>query len=110
MHTHVRMHCQLILTITITITRIFTTIIVIIIIVVMIIMIIIVIIIDVFGTCCQGSWPMMPASGSDQLWRPVLLSCGVNSAGKWWWPVVLPNVAVQVAGLHGKSIARRVHS
>ena len=76
MHTHVRMSCQLILTITITITRIFTTIIVIIIIVVMIIMIIIVIIIDVFGTCCQGSWPMMPASGSDQLWRPVLLACG----------------------------------
>jgi hypothetical protein len=37
---------------------------------------IIVIIIDVFGTCCQGSWPMMPASGSDQLWRPVLLACG----------------------------------
>ena len=110
MHTHVRMHCQLILTITITIARIFTTIIVIIIVVVMIIIIIIVIIIDVFGTCCQGSWPMMPASGSDQLWRPMLLACGVNSAGQWWWPVVLPSVAVQFACLRGKSIARRVHS
>jgi hypothetical protein len=22
-----------------------------------------IVIIDVFGTCCRGSWPMMPASG-----------------------------------------------
>jgi hypothetical protein len=74
-------------------------------------MIIIVIIIDVFGTCCQGSWPMMPASKSDQLWRPVLLASGANSAGQWWWrPVVLPSDAVQFAGRLGKSIAQRAHS
>ena len=50
------MYCQFIITITTTI----------IIIIIIRIVIIIVIIIDVFGTCCQGSWPMMPASGADQ--------------------------------------------
>jgi hypothetical protein len=38
--------------------------------------------IDVFGTCCEGSWPMMPASGADQWWWPVLLASGVNCAGQ----------------------------
>jgi hypothetical protein len=27
--------------------------------------IIVIISIDLFGTCSQGSWPMMPASGAD---------------------------------------------
>jgi len=54
---------------------------------------------------------MMPASKSDQLWRPVLLASGANSAGQWWWrPVVLPSDAVQFAGRLGKSIAQRAHS
>jgi hypothetical protein len=63
MHAHARVYCRFIITITI------TTIITIIIIVILIIIsfiIIIVIIIDVFGTCCQGSWPLIPASGADQ--------------------------------------------
>jgi len=33
--------------------------------IVIIIIIIIIIIINVFATCCQGSWPMMPLSGAD---------------------------------------------
>jgi len=49
------MYCQFIITITITLT--ITTIIIILIILIRIV------IIDVFGTCCQGSWPIMPASG-----------------------------------------------
>jgi len=80
------------------------------IILVIIIIINIVVIIDVFGTRCQGSWPMMPANGSDQLWRPVRLASGVKSAGQWCWPRVVPNAAVQCAGQLGKSIARRAHS
>ena len=56
MHAHVRMYCQFIITITTTI----------IIIIIRIVIIIVIIIIDVFGTCCQGSWPIMPASGADQ--------------------------------------------
>jgi len=64
----------------------------------------IVIIIDVFGTCCQESWPMVPASGADHWCCSVLLACGVNSASQWCWPVVLPNVAVQLAGQLGKCI------
>jgi len=67
-------------------------------------------VIDVFKTCCEGSWPMMPASGADQWWWPMLLASGVNSSGQWWWPVVLPSVAVQFAGQLGKFIARSAHS
>ena len=117
MHTRAHMYFEFIIPITIIpitiniiiIITLSILIIIVIVIIIIIIMIISIVIIDVFGTCCQGSWPMMPASGSDQLWRPVLLACGVNSAGQWWWPVVLPSVAVQFAGLRGNSIARRVH-
>jgi len=47
------------------------------------IIIMIVIIIDVFGTCCEGSWPMMPASGAIQWWWPVLLAMFVNGVGHY---------------------------
>ena len=60
------MYCQRIITITITITTIITIIIMIIIIIAIIIIIIILIIIDMFGTCCQKFWRMMPATGADQ--------------------------------------------
>jgi hypothetical protein len=66
-------------------------IIIIIIIVVILIIIIIGTIMDVLGTRCQGFWPMVLAIGADQVWRPVLLASGVNSAGQWRWPVVLPS-------------------
>jgi len=41
-----------------------------------------IIIIELFGTCCQGSWPMMPASGADQWCWSVVLASGANGAGQ----------------------------
>jgi hypothetical protein len=76
------MYCQFTITITSTSTSI-VIIIIVINIIISIINIIIVIIIDVFGACCQGSWPMMPASGANQWWWPVLLASGVSSPGQW---------------------------
>jgi hypothetical protein len=53
---------------------------------------------------------MMLASGTHQWWWRVLLASGVNSAGQWCWPVVLPSVAVHFAGQLGQLIARRARS
>ncbi len=64
----------------------------------------IIIIIEVLGTCCQRSWPMVPASGTDHWCCSVLLARGQNGTGQWCWPVVLPSCAVQFAGQLGKSI------
>ena len=67
---------------TTTITIVIIIIISVIIIIIIIIAIIIAIIIDMFRACCQASWPMMPASGADHCWWPVLLARGFNSAGQ----------------------------
>ena len=75
MHAHVRMYFEFILPITINpISLIIIIIIIISIIIIIVIVAIIIIIInivsivmtDVFVTCCQGYWPMLPASGADQ--------------------------------------------
>jgi hypothetical protein len=74
MRAHVRMHFECIIPITIIPTSIIIIIIIIISIIIIIVIVAIIIIInimsivitDVFVTCCQGSWPMLPASGADQ--------------------------------------------
>jgi hypothetical protein len=76
MHTRAHMYFEFIIPITIipiTINiiiiitlSILIIIVIVIIIIIIIIMIISIVIIDVFGTCCQGSGPMMPASGAGQ--------------------------------------------
>jgi hypothetical protein len=50
-----------------------------------------IVIIDVFGTCCRGSWPMMPASG-DQGCRPMLLANGDIGAALWCCPMLLSSL------------------
>ena len=67
------MHFECIIPITIIPTSIIIIIIIISIIIIIVIVAIIIIInimsiviTDVFVTCCQGSWPMLPASGADQ--------------------------------------------
>jgi uncharacterized ion transporter superfamily protein YfcC len=47
------------------------------------IIVIIVIIINVFGACCEGSWPMLPASGAIHWWWPVLLAMLVSGVGEY---------------------------
>jgi hypothetical protein len=77
--------------ITITIIIVIISIIINIIVIIIIISIIINIIdinIDVFGTCCEGSWPMMLASGADRWWWLALLASGDHSAGQWCWPTI----------------------
>jgi hypothetical protein len=53
-----------------------------------------IVITDVFVTCCQGSWPMLPASGADQWWWPVLLASGADSAGQWCWPTITITIII----------------
>ena len=71
-HAHVRMYFEFIIPITIIpisiiiINLIIISIILIIVAIIIITNIISIVIIDVFVTCCQGSWPMVPASGADQ--------------------------------------------
>jgi hypothetical protein len=74
MHEHVRIYFEFIIPITIIPISIIIIILIIISIIIIIVIVAIIIItniisnviMDVFVTCCQGSWPMLPASGADQ--------------------------------------------
>jgi hypothetical protein len=101
MHAHVRMYSQFIISMTTTM---------IIIIIIRMVIIIVIIIIDMFGTCCLGSWPMIPASGADLWSRPVRLVSGLNYPGPWCWPLMPPSAAVLFAGSLGKYRGRSAHS
>ncbi len=47
-----------------------------------------------FGTCCEGSWPMMPASGAINWWWPVLLAMLVSGVGLYLH-LLCPNANTQ---------------
>jgi hypothetical protein len=37
---------------------------------------------------------MLPASGADQWWWPVLLASGADSAGQWCWPTITITIII----------------